>query len=124
MTLIFFFGGGGGEEVRWKTVRTYGKILATPLIDHVIWEPIQSIFPLVIVICDFILLKNISIRRSQAGQQQSVRLVHVDTTQLDLNHKFELSVVQPPNEHNADETAKYYQLKQPEHFAQHVEVIL
>ena len=31
MTLIFFFGGGGGEEVRWKTVRTYGKILATPL---------------------------------------------------------------------------------------------
>lgn len=26
-----FFGGGGGEEVRWKTVRTYGKILATPL---------------------------------------------------------------------------------------------
>ena len=35
MTLIFFFwGGGGGEEVRWKTVRTYGKILATPLIPH------------------------------------------------------------------------------------------
>ena len=33
MTLIFFFGGGGGgEEVRWKTVRTYGKILATPLL--------------------------------------------------------------------------------------------
>ena len=32
LTLIFFFGGGGGgEEVRWKTVRTYGKILATPL---------------------------------------------------------------------------------------------
>ena len=30
MTLIFFFW-GGGEEVRWKTVRTYGKILATPL---------------------------------------------------------------------------------------------
>ena len=28
----FFGGGGGGEEVRWKTVRTYGKILATPLI--------------------------------------------------------------------------------------------
>ena len=25
------FLGGGGEEVRWKTVRTYGKILATPL---------------------------------------------------------------------------------------------
>ena len=28
---LFFWGGGGGEEVRWKTVRTYGKILATPL---------------------------------------------------------------------------------------------
>ena len=25
------FLGGGGEEVRWKTVCTYGKILATPL---------------------------------------------------------------------------------------------
>ena len=36
MTLIFFWGGGGGEEVRWKTVRTYGKILATPLILYFI----------------------------------------------------------------------------------------
>ena len=35
MTLIFFWGGGGGEEVRWKTVRTYGKILATPLLTSV-----------------------------------------------------------------------------------------
>ena len=26
-----FLGGGVGEEVRLKTVRTYGKILATPL---------------------------------------------------------------------------------------------
>ena len=34
MTLIFFWGGRGGEEVRWKTVRTYGKILATPLSTH------------------------------------------------------------------------------------------
>ena len=46
MTLIFFFGGGGGEEVRWKTVRTYGKILATPLsckrggTDHLHSEPV------------------------------------------------------------------------------------
>ena len=39
MTLIFFLGGGvGGEEVRWKTVRTYGKILATPLKVHLIWQ--------------------------------------------------------------------------------------
>ena len=38
MTLIFFFlggGGAGGEEVRWKTVRTYGKILATPLYTQI-----------------------------------------------------------------------------------------
>ena len=27
---LFFL--GGGEEVRYKTVRTYGKILATPLL--------------------------------------------------------------------------------------------
>ena len=93
------------------------------LIHHVIWEPIQSIFPLVIATCDFILLKDILLRRSQAGEKQSVRLVHVDTTQLGLNHKFELSVVQPPNDHNADETAKYYQLKQLEHFAQYVKVM-
>ena len=52
-----------------------------------------------------------------------MRCIHVDTTQLDLNHKFELSVVQPPTDYNADET-KYYQLKQPEHSAQDVEVIL
>ena len=25
----------GGEEVRWKTVRTYGKILATPLNSYI-----------------------------------------------------------------------------------------
>ena len=35
MTLIFFFW-GGGEEVRWETVRTYGKILATPLLIFVL----------------------------------------------------------------------------------------
>ena len=38
MTLIFFLGGGGGEEVRWKTVRTYGKILATPLKIDFFWQ--------------------------------------------------------------------------------------
>ena len=38
MTLIFFWGGRGGEEVRWKTVRTYGKILATPLVSRFIAE--------------------------------------------------------------------------------------
>ena len=37
---LFLGGGAGGEEVRWKTVRTYGKILATPLAIHK-WLPIQ-----------------------------------------------------------------------------------
>ena len=50
-----------------------------------------------------------------------MRRVHVDTTQLDLKHKFELSVVQPPTDYNADET-KYYQLKQLEHPPQDAEV--
>ena len=71
----------------------------------------------------FVLFKSILIRRSQAGQQFPVRRVHVDTTQLDLSHKFELFVVKPPNDYNADET-KYYQLKQLEHSPQDVEVIL
>ncbi|XP_020632584.1 uncharacterized protein LOC110069397 [Orbicella faveolata] len=57
---------------------------------------------------------NILIRRSQSGQQHQVRRVHVDTTHLDLNRKFELSVVQPPNDYSPEET-KYYQLKQLKH---------
>ena len=38
-----FFWGRGGEEVRLKTVRTYGKILATPLET---WEvpKLESVF--------------------------------------------------------------------------------
>ena len=71
----------------------------------------------------FVLLKSILLRRSQAGQQFPVRRVHVDTTQLDLKHKFELSVVQPPTDYNVDES-KYYQLKQLQHPPQDVEVIL
>lgn len=70
------------------------------------------------------LLKNNLMQLTRAGQQHSARRVHVDTTQLDLNLKFELSVVQPPNDHNADETAKYYQLKRLEYSPQDVKVIL
>ena len=33
--LFFLWGGGGCEEVRWKTVRTYGKIPATPLYTQI-----------------------------------------------------------------------------------------
>ena len=60
---------------------------------------------------------------TRAGQQHSVRRVHVDTTQLDLNHKFELFVVQPPNDCSAVEETKYYQLKQLEHCPQDMKVI-
>ena len=60
---------------------------------------------------------------SRAGQQHPVRHVHVETTQSDLNLKFELSVVKPPNDYNADET-KYYQLTQLEHSPQDMKVIL
>ena len=57
MTLIFFFwGGGGGEEVRWKTVRTYGKILATPLVYSVI----ADFFPPVLLLSSFCYAKLLS----------------------------------------------------------------
>jgi len=59
---------------------------------------------------------------AQAREQNPVRRVHVDTTQLDLNHKFELSVVQPSNDYSPDKT-KYYQLKQLEHSPQDMKVI-
>jgi len=74
---------------------------------------------LIFVTCDFALQAEFL---AQAREQRPVRRVHVDTTQLDLNHKFELSVVQPPNDHSPDET-KYYQLKQLEHSPQDVKVI-
>jgi len=62
-------------------------------------------------------------RLSQAGQQHQVRRVHVDTTQLDLNRKFELSVVQPPNNDDSADETKYYQLKQLDHCPQDMKVI-
>ena len=68
------------------------------------------------------LLKNNLMQLTRAGQQHSARRVHVDTTQLDLNLKFELSVVQPPSDFSAEETT-YYQLKQLEHSPQDKKVI-
>ena len=59
---------------------------------------------------------------TRAGQQHPVRRVHVDTTQLDLNLKFELSVAQPPSDYSAEET-KYFQVKQLEHSPQDMKVI-
>lgn len=47
-------------------------------------------------------------RQSQSGKR-TVRFLHVDTTQLDLNHEFQLSKVEPPNAFSPDEP--FYKLK-------------
>ena len=60
-------------------------------------------------------------RHSQSGKR-IVRLVHVDTTQLDLNHEFELSSVQSPDAGNSGETI--YEVKPLECPSQDMEVIL
>ena len=57
--------------------------------------------------------------RSQPGKRP-LWYVHVDTTQLDLNHKFELSSVQLPD---AGETM-YYEVKSLEQPSQDMKVIL
>lgn len=60
-------------------------------------------------------------RSSQSGKS-TVRLVHVDTTQFDLEHEFELSRVKPPDDGHSGETIyKVKPLKQP---SQNTEVIL
>lgn len=56
-------------------------------------------------------------RRSQSGKS-TVRLVHVDTTQLDLDHEFELS----RDDGNSGETI--YKVKPSEQPSQNTEVIL
>jgi len=59
-------------------------------------------------------------RSSQSGKR-TVRLVHVDTTQLDLDHKFELSTVKPPDGNSGETIYKVKPLEQP---SQTTEVIL
>ena len=44
-----------------------------------------------------------SMRHSQSDKR-TVRLVHVDTTQLDLEREFKLSIVQPPDDSDSGET--------------------
>ena len=58
-------------------------------------------------------------RRSQSGKH-TVRLVHVDTTQLDLKHEFKLSRVQPPDDGDSGETI--YKLKPSEEPSQDIQV--
>ncbi|XP_020632539.1 uncharacterized protein LOC110069367 isoform X1 [Orbicella faveolata] len=52
-----------------------------------------------------------SMRHSQSNKRR-VRLVHVDTTQLDLEHEFKLSIVQPPDDDDSGETI--YEVKPSE----------
>ncbi len=56
------------------------------------------------------------------SKKRTVRFVHVDTTQLDLNHEFKLITVQLPDAFNAGETN--YKLKPQEYPSQDMEVIL
>ena len=82
----------------------------------------RPIIPLMIrVTCNIIyfILKNLETKRPN----HSVRFVHVDTTQLELDHEFELCIAQPTNACNSDET-KNYQLKPLNNLSQDVEVIL
>ena len=58
-------------------------------------------------------------RDSQSGKH-TVRLVHVDTTQLDLKHEFKLSRVQPPDDSDSGETI--FELKPLEQPSQDMEV--
>lgn len=60
-----------------------------------------------------------STKRSQSGKH-TVRLVHVDTTQLDLKHEFKLSRVQPPNDGDSGETI--YEVKPSEQPSQDIQV--
>lgn len=58
-------------------------------------------------------------RHSQSNKRR-VRLVHVDTTQLDLEHEFKLSIVQPPDDDDSGETI--YEVKPSEQPSQDMQV--
>jgi len=60
-----------------------------------------------------------SMRRSQSGKR-TVRLVHVDTTQLDLKHEFRLFSIQPPDDSDFGETI--YEVKPSEQPSQDMQV--
>lgn len=63
-----------------------------------------------------IFLKYNMMRQSQSGKRTE-RLVHVDTTQSDLSHGFQLYIVQPPNACSSDKPI--YKLKQVDQPLQH-----
>ena len=68
----------------------------------------------------FFLKYNSALRDSQS-RKRKVQLVHVDTTQMDLDQDFELSRVQPQDDGNSDETI--FELKPLEPPSQDMEVI-
>ena len=58
--------------------------------------------------------------RHSQSDKRTVRLVHVDTTQLDLKHEFKLSIVQRPNDGDSGETI--YEVKPSEQPPQDMQV--
>jgi len=66
----------------------------------------------------FFLKYNSKMRESQP---RNVRLVHVDTTQLDMDHEFELSRIRPPDDGNSGETI--FELKSLEPPSQDMKVV-
>ena len=77
-----------------------------------LYNSIQS----VIDYCTFFLKYN-----SEMKRKPKVQLVHVDTTQLDLDHDFELSSITPSDDGTSGETL--FELKPMEPPSQDMEVI-
>lgn len=59
--------------------------------------------------------------KDSKSRKRKVQLVHVDTTQLDLDHDFELSRIKPSDDGNSGETT--FELKSIEPTSQDMEVI-
>ena len=70
--------------------------------------------------CIFFLKYNSEMKDSKS-RKPKVQLVHVDTTQLDLDHDFELSRITPSDDSTSGE--KIFELKSVEPPSQDMEVI-
>ena len=70
--------------------------------------------------CIFFLKYNSKMKDSKSRKCE-VQLVHVDTTQLDLDHDFKLSIINPSDDDNSGKTT--FELKPVEPPSQDMEVI-
>ena len=82
--------------------------------------PCYSSIQSVIDFCIFFLKYNSEMKDSKS-RKLKVQLVHVDTTQLDLDHDFELSSITPSDDGTSGETI--FELKSVEPPSQDMEVI-